>query len=191
MILVIDNHDSFVQNLARYVRELGMAERVMRHETLSIATIQALDPMGIILSPGPGRPDAVPICLDVFAAFPALPILGVCLGHQCLAQHYGWPVECASEAMHGRQSSIYHDQSELFAGIDSPFMAGRYHSLIIPDSGGTALTVTARTKEGQVMALRHKDYPHFGVQFHPESVLTPTGRDLLKNFLTMVTRQAV
>jgi len=185
MILLIDNYDSFVFNLARYVGEAGRARRVIRNDAISLAGIEALAPAGIILSPGPCTPEKAGISNAVVRHFgPRLPILGVCLGHQCIAGVYGATLRRARHPMHGRESPITHDGSPLFAGIDSPFAAARYHSLAVDIDAGGPLIVSARAAaDGEIMALRHPDHPVYGVQFHPESVLTPDGHGLLVNFL--------
>lgn len=187
MILLIDNYDSFVFNLARYVAELGYPQRVVRNDAIGLEEIAALRPSHIILSPGPCGPMEAGISVAVVRRFGAeLPILGVCLGHQCIAVAYGGRVGRARQPMHGRTSPILHRGSGLFRGLPSPLQVTRYHSLIVEEEGlPQALEVTARTFEGEIMALAHRHHPVYGVQFHPEAVLTERGHDLLRNFLTL------
>jgi para-aminobenzoate synthetase component 2 len=187
VVLLIDNYDSFVHNLARYVRELGEETAVLRNDRVTVAEIEALGPTHIIVSPGPCTPREAGISSDVVLALgPRLPILGVCLGHQCIATAFGGRLERAPRPMHGKTSPIHHDGRGIFAGIPSPFRAARYHSLIVPPSGvPPALEVVATTPEGEVMALRHRIFPVWGVQFHPESVLTEHGYTILRNFLAL------
>ena len=184
MILLIDNYDSFVHNLARYVGELGAPRRVIRNDALTAAEALALKPRGIILSPGPGGPAQAGISLALAKAAGAagVPLLGVCLGHQCVAQAYGGVVRRGRPA-HAEASRISHDASSLFKDIPSPFTAGRYHSLTADLAPGGVLRATARAEDGTLMALEHRKLPVFGVQFHPESVLTEHGHRLLANFL--------
>ena len=185
MILLIDNYDSFVHNLARYLGELGRGREVRRNDAVTVAALAARNPEAILLSPGPGRPDDAGVCLEVVRELGArVPILGVCLGHQVVAQAYGADVRRALRPMHGRASQIRHDGEGLFLGLPSPLEAARYHSLVVePPPPTSPLVVTARSAEGEVMALRHRELPVFGVQFHPESVLTQGGHALLANFL--------
>ncbi|HSW93112.1 MAG TPA: aminodeoxychorismate/anthranilate synthase component II [Gammaproteobacteria bacterium] len=185
MILLIDNYDSFVYNLARYVSELGFLPRVVRHDAIQCGDIAKWKPSHIIISPGPGTPSDAGISLDVIRQFgPTIPILGVCLGHQAMGQAYGGKVVRAKHPMHGKASLIQHDEKKLFAGIPNPLRVARYHSLIVSDADfPDALCVTARCERGEIMAISHRDYPVYGVQFHPESVLTTHGHALLKNFL--------
>lgn len=183
MILVIDNYDSFVENLARYVRELGYPTKVVRNDAISLDDIAQLEPSHIILSPGPCSPDEAGICLAAIKHFAnKLPILGVCLGHQAIGQAFGATVTRAIKPMHGRSSAIKHQQQGLFEAITSPLMVGRYHSLIVRNLP-SCLVATAFSEEGEVMALQHCDYPIYGVQFHPESFLTDEGYALIRNFL--------
>lgn len=186
MILVIDNYDSFVHNLARYAREAGATTQIVRNDAQSIDTCLALAPSGVIISPGPKTPRDAGICLELIAAMPTTtPLLGVCLGHQCLVEALGGSTIRAENALHGEASEIYHDGKGVFAGIASPTFAGRYHSLIgAPEPDGT-LKKTAWTKDGAVMSVRHVDRPWHGVQFHPESILTPAGRAMISNFLAI------
>ena len=187
MILVIDNYDSFVHNLARYFRQLGCETKVVRNDAISIEQIQRIDPAAIVLSPGPCAPDQAGICLQAIEHFQAsTPILGVCLGHQAIIQAFGGTITGAHEPMHGRGSQIEHTESPMFANVKSPFMAARYHSLVgqpatIPD----CLNVTAKTSDQTVMAVEHQTLPIVGLQFHPESVLTDCGYRLVSNFLTV------
>lgn len=185
MILIIDNYDSFVFNLARYVRELGCTEKTVRNDALTLTEAQELSPEGIILSPGPGRPEEAGICVSLFGAFPETPVLGICLGHQCLGAAYDRATIRAKEPVHGRASDIFHQGHDLFDGLPSPLVAGRYHSLIVEDRHEGQLRVQARSSGHEIMAMRHVSYPHFGVQFHPESLLTPHGKKLISNFLTL------
>ncbi len=185
MILVIDNYDSFTYNLVQFMGELGADLHVARNDKITLSEIQALGPSHIVISPGPGTPDDGGISLDVIATMGATtPVLGVCLGHQCVAQAYGGVITHADHLMHGKTSMVYHKGARLFTGVPSPFEATRYHSLIatedtLPDS----LEITAFTDDGEVMAVRHKQHPVLGVQFHPESILTEFGPRILANFL--------
>ena len=184
MILLIDNYDSFVHNIARYVGELGRERRVVRNDAIDVDDIADELPEAIILSPGPGTPDDAGVSLDVVRRLgERVPILGVCLGHQCIGQVYGGTVRRAQRPVHGKISRISHDDHGVFAGLPNPLRVGRYHSLVVDIEAATGLEATAYTDEGEVMALVHRWYPVVGVQFHPESVLTEHGHDLLKNFL--------
>ncbi|MBI3160180.1 MAG: aminodeoxychorismate/anthranilate synthase component II [Chloroflexi bacterium] len=187
MILVIDNYDSFVYNLARYVCELGFDSTVSRNDAISLADIEALQPSHLIISPGPKTPDEAGISNAAIRRFGArLPVLGVCLGHQCIGHVFGGRVERAHVPMHGKASQIDHDGEGLFRGLPNPLRGGRYHSLVVSPSGLPAeLVATAFSPEGDVMALRHRRFPIFGVQFHPESILTEHGHALLRNFLEL------
>ena len=188
MILLIDNYDSFVYNLARYVEELGFDFRVMRNDALDARGILAMRPRAIILSPGPCTPDEAGVCLPLSAALAArgdVPLLGVCLGHQALVQASGGRVRYARHPMHGMQARIFHNGGALFAGLPSNFLVGRYHSLAADVADAEDLTATAWDEEGEVMACAHKTAPIFGVQFHPESILSEHGHRLLANFLGM------
>ena len=188
MILVIDNYDSFTYNLVQYLGELGAELRVRRNDQVTIGEIEAMAPEQILISPGPGRPEEAGISVDVIRRFgPSVPILGVCLGHQAIGVVYGGTVCRASVPMHGKTSTVVHDGKGLFHGITEPFLAGRYHSLVISsDRLPNELEVAARTREdGTIMAVRHRSYPVHGVQFHPESVLTDEGRRILRNFLDL------
>lgn len=185
MILIIDNYDSFVFNLARYVEELGYAYQVVRNNKISLETIAQLAPSHIILSPGPGRPEHAGICCDLIRAYyQSIPILGVCLGHQAIGYVFGATVDHASEPMHGKASLIQHENNSIFSGLPNPLRVGRYHSLIVKmNTLNQALEILARSSSGEVMAIKHKTAPLFGVQFHPESILTENGHGLLKQFL--------
>ena len=184
MIAVIDNYDSFTYNLVQYLGELGADVRVFRNDAITAEELDALDPSHIVISPGPGRPADAGISNDVIRQLgPRRPILGVCLGHQCIGEVYGGEVVRASRLMHGKTSRIYHDHQGIFAGLPSPFEATRYHSLIVADPLPKVLTRTAYTRQGEVMGLRHRSLPIFGLQFHPESFLTIHGKQLIKNFL--------
>ena len=185
MLLLIDNYDSFTYNLVHYLGELGADVQVWRNDAFSLQDVKRLKPSHIIVSPGPGRPEDAGITPDVIRAFaPGVPILGVCLGHQAMAQCFGGTVVRARRLMHGKTSEIHHDGRGLYRGLENPFTATRYHSLIVrretlPD----CLVETAKTKEGELMGIRHKEYEVEGVQFHPESFLTEVGLQLIRNFL--------
>jgi anthranilate synthase/aminodeoxychorismate synthase-like glutamine amidotransferase len=185
VILVIDNYDSFVHNLARYVRELGWATTVVRNDAIELAAIEALAPSHIIISPGPCTPDEAGISVPLIPRFgPTIPILGVCLGHQSIGQAFGGKVVRARRPMHGKTSLVRHDGAGIFAGLPNPLRATRYHSLVVATDGLPAdLLVAAESEEGEIMALRHRRWPVVGLQFHPEAVLTEHGHDLLRNFL--------
>ncbi|HEU4564759.1 MAG TPA: aminodeoxychorismate/anthranilate synthase component II [Gemmatimonadaceae bacterium] len=185
MILLIDNYDSFVHNLARYVGELGAAAVVRRHDAIGLDDIAALAPSHIIISPGPCSPAEAGISTDVVRRFGAsIPILGVCLGHQCIGAAYGGRIVRARRPMHGKTSLVHHEGTGLFAGLPTPFRATRYHSLVIePASLPAALRVTAMSEEGEIMAVEHREHPVVGVQFHPESALTEHGYRMLDRFL--------
>jgi len=185
MILIIDNYDSFVYNLAQYIGELGGEPLVFRNDRISPQEIEELNPSHIILSPGPCTPLEAGVSNEVVRHFGGrTPILGVCLGHQCIGYAYGGRIVRASVPVHGKTSLINHDGKTIYRGIASPFPATRYHSLIIdPGTLPSSLEVTARTPQGEIMGVRHKSYVVEGVQFHPESILTEVGHDLLANFL--------
>jgi anthranilate synthase/aminodeoxychorismate synthase-like glutamine amidotransferase len=186
MILIIDNYDSFVYNLAQYVGELGWEPWVYRNDQISLEEIESLAPSHIIISPGPCTPLQAGISNAVIAHFAGrIPLLGVCLGHQCIGHVYGGVIDRAALPMHGKTSLIHHDGRTIFSGLPLPFEAGRYHSLIIkPDTLPSVLEVSAWTETGEIMGVRHREYVVEGVQFHPESILTRVGHDLLKNFLS-------
>jgi anthranilate synthase/aminodeoxychorismate synthase-like glutamine amidotransferase len=185
MILLIDNYDSFVYNLARYVRELGETPLVRRHDAIKIDEIIALAPSHIIISPGPCSPREAGISTEVVRQVgSSIPVLGVCLGHQCIGAAYGGEILRAGAPMHGKTSRIHHTGTGLFHGLPNPFTATRYHSLVIgPASLPSSLRVTATSEDGEIMAVQHVDYPVYGLQFHPESVLTEHGYRLLDHFL--------
>jgi anthranilate synthase component II len=197
LIIVIDNYDSFTYNLVQYLGELAQDLpvasdiRVYRNDKIDIDTINQLKPDGVLISPGPGRPEDAGISLQLIAELGAkIPILGVCLGHQSIGQVFGGKIVSAPVLMHGKTSSIYHENLGVFAGLDSPFTATRYHSLVIdPKTMPKTLEVTAWVEDGTIMGVRHRDYPHLqGVQFHPESILTQQGKSLLRNFLQSLDR---
>jgi anthranilate synthase/aminodeoxychorismate synthase-like glutamine amidotransferase len=185
MILVIDNYDSFVHNLARYIRELGWPTNVVRNDGIDLATIERLSPSHIVISPGPCTPTEAGISVPLIERFaPTIPILGVCLGHQSIGQAFGGKVVRAQRPMHGKTSLIRHDATGVFAGLPNPLRATRYHSLVVAKERLPAdLIITAESEEGEIMALRHCRWPVIGLQFHPEAVLTEHGYDLLRNFL--------
>lgn len=187
MLLVIDNYDSFTYNLVHFLGELGAETEIHRNDTISVADALALKPDGIVLSPGPCDPDKAGICLDLIkAADGSVPILGVCLGHQAIAQAYGAAITRADAPMHGKPSDIHHNGKDVFDGLPDPFQAIRYHSLTVAaDSIPETLTVTAKTNDDVVMGIAHRDRPVFGVQFHPESIDTQHGHQLLSNFLIL------
>ncbi len=186
MVLVIDNYDSFTYNLVQYLGELGAVVRVLRNDAASLDDVAALGPERILISPGPGRPEQAGITMDVIRRFgPTVPTFGVCLGHQAIGAAFGGTVCRATVPMHGKTSTVEHDGRGVFTGIPGPFLAARYHSLLVSEDGLPAdLEVSARTKEDRVvMGLRHRRFPIHGVQFHPESILTVEGRRLIRNFL--------
>jgi anthranilate synthase component 2 len=191
MLLLIDNYDSFTYNLFQYLSELGEEVWVARNDRVSLDEIERRSPQRIVISPGPGTPEQAGISNDVIRQFGRYtPILGVCLGHQCVGYSYGAKVKRAGEIKHGKSSLIYHDGKGLFQGLPNPFPAIRYHSLaVMPDDLPDCLEVTAWTKEGMIMGLRHRQFPAEGVQFHPESIMTEVGKDLLRNFLKQGARQ--
>jgi anthranilate synthase/aminodeoxychorismate synthase-like glutamine amidotransferase len=188
MILMIDNYDSFTYNLVQYIGQLGEEVAVHRNDKISLDEIQALKPAAIVISPGPCTPKEAGISVDVIRRFGAtIPILGVCLGHQSIGYAFGGKVVRAERIMHGKTSQISNDGRTIFQGLPNPFVAGRYHSLLVERSSLPAcLEISAETEQGEIMGIRHKEYPMEGIQFHPESVLTPNGKRLLKNFLTMI-----
>jgi anthranilate synthase component II len=185
MLLLIDNYDSFTYNLAQYLGELGAEVRVERNDALSVDDVAKLGPRRIVISPGPCTPNEAGISLGVIEKLAGkVPIFGVCLGHQAIGQAFGGRVVRAPQVMHGKTSAIAHDGSGIFRGIPSPMQATRYHSLVVePASLPPSLRVTARTDDGEIMALEHTSLPVWGVQFHPESILTLDGKQLLRNFL--------
>ena len=185
MILVIDNYDSFTYNLVQYLGELGQELRVFRNDRMTVSDIEAIAPARIVISPGPCTPDQAGISVEAIRYFAGrLPLLGVCLGHQSIGQAFGGQVIRAPKPVHGKTSQISHDGRSVFAGLPNPFTATRYHSLIVEESSlPDCLEVSARSEDGLIMGLRHRDYPIDGVQFHPESILTTVGKDLLRNFV--------
>ncbi|MNO25073.1 Aminodeoxychorismate/anthranilate synthase component 2 [compost metagenome] len=185
MILVIDNYDSFTYNLVQYLGELGEEVQVSRNDEITIEEIEALAPDHILISPGPCTPNEAGISLALLQHFKGtIPIFGVCLGHQAIGQAFGGKVIRAERLMHGKTSPIHHNGTSVFEGLESPFTATRYHSLIVErESLPDCLEITAETEEGEIMALRHKEYPIEGVQFHPESIITDHGHTMLRNFL--------
>jgi anthranilate synthase/aminodeoxychorismate synthase-like glutamine amidotransferase len=186
VVLLIDNYDSFTYNLAQYLGELGAPPVVKRNDEISLDDVEALKPDRIVISPGPGRPESAGISVDVIKRFgPSVPVLGVCLGHQGIGIAFGGQVIRALELMHGKVSSVQHDGRGVFRGISQPFVAGRYHSLVVADPLPDDLEAAAWTEDGTIMGLRHRSFPVHGVQFHPESVLTSEGRQLLRNFLEL------
>jgi anthranilate synthase component 2 len=192
MFLLIDNYDSFTYNLWHYLGELGAEVVVKRNDALSVAEALAMEPQGIVLSPGPSDPDRAGICLELVRRAGLVPILGVCLGHQALGQALGGRVVRAAVPMHGKLSLIHHDASGIFAGLPSPFAATRYHSLVVERASLPAsLRVTGWTEDGQVMALAHRERPIHGVQFHPESIASEHGHALLRNFLALAAAERV
>jgi len=186
MLVVIDNYDSFTYNLVQYFGELGQEIKVFRNDQVTVDEVRALNPDHIVISPGPGEPDDGGVSLEVLKELGATtPILGVCLGHQCIGQAYGGEVTRAPRLMHGKTSNVYHEGKGLFFGVPSPFQATRYHSLIVEEPMPDVLEVTAQSADGEIMALQHKTLPIFGLQFHPESILTPCGKRMLQNFLSI------
>jgi len=186
MLVVIDNYDSFTYNLVQELGELGHEIRVFRNDQVTVEELQALRPTHIVISPGPGTPADAGVSREVIRRLgPVTPLLGVCLGHQCIGEVYGGQVVRAPVLMHGKTSPVVHDGTGLFAGLPNPFEATRYHSLVVAEPLPEALTPTAATPSGELMALRHKTYPVYGVQFHPESILTGPGRQLLANFISL------
>ena len=187
MILMIDNYDSFTYNLVQYLGELGEELVVKRNDEITVAGVKRLQPSSIVISPGPGRPEDAGVSSELIKAFAGkIPILGVCLGHQCIGEVYGGEVVRAKRPMHGKTSRIFHAKGGLFQGLPEPFEATRYHSLIVKrENFPSLLAVTAWTAEREIMGLQHRRLPVYGVQFHPESILTSAGKDLLRNFLAL------
>ena len=192
MLLLIDNYDSFTYNLYQYLSELGAEVVTHRNDKITLDKIEEMAPEGIVISPGPCTPREAGISNDVIRAFgETIPTLGVCLGHQCVGYVYGAVVDQAGEIRHGKTSMVHHDGAGVLTGLPNPFEAIRYHSLVVyPDTVPDCLEITARTENGLIMGLRHKEYPVEGVQFHPESIMTPDGKHLLQNFLDRVAQHA-
>jgi anthranilate synthase component 2 len=185
-VLLLDNYDSFTYNLAQYLGELGHAPTVRRNDEITLGEIDTLAPDRIVISPGPGRPEDAGISVEVIRRIgERVPIFGVCLGHQAIGYAFGGDVARAPVVMHGKVSSVQHDGRGVFAGVAQPFVAGRYHSLVVNEPAPEALEISARTEDGVVMGLRHRAWPVHGVQFHPESVLTGEGKKILRNFLEL------
>ncbi|TPG70401.1 aminodeoxychorismate/anthranilate synthase component II [Brevibacillus laterosporus] len=191
MIIMIDNYDSFTYNLVQYVGELGEELRVFRNDKITLEEIENMKPDYLMISPGPCTPNEAGISMDVIRYFAGkVPILGVCLGHQSIGQVFGGKIVRAERLMHGKTSEVLHDGKTIFAGIPSPFQAARYHSLLIQEESiPEELEITARTPEGEIMAIRHRELPIEGVQFHPESIITQYGKQMLKNFLTAYAKE--
>jgi len=187
MLLMIDNYDSFTYNLVQYLGELGQVMKVYRNDQITVDEIEALAPERIVISPGPRSPNEAGISNEIITRFAGRrPLLGVCLGHQCIGHVFGGEVVRAPRLMHGKTSMIHHDGKTIFAGLPNPFEATRYHSLIVrKETLPSCLEVTAETEQGEMMGLRHKEFQVEGVQFHPESILTQSGKDLLRNFLAL------
>jgi len=185
MVLMIDNYDSFTYNLVQYLGELGARVKVLRNDKITIEGVRKLGPEKIVVSPGPGRPEDAGISCALIKEFAGkIPILGVCLGHQCIGQCFGGRIIRAAKLMHGKTSLVYHGRKGLFAGLKSPFSATRYHSLVVEKkSFPEELEIIAQTKDNEIMGLKHRKFPVWGVQFHPESIMTEGGKKILKNFL--------
>lgn len=185
MIVMIDNYDSFTYNLVQYLGELGQDIRVFRNDKISVERIKKLSPNKIVISPGPGRPEHAGVSCGVIKEFAGkIPLLGVCLGHQAIGYVYGARIIHAKKLMHGKTSLIYHNRKSIFMNLPDPFEATRYHSLVVErKSLPSSLMITAWTKDGEIMGLKHRRFPLWGVQFHPESILTGAGKDILRNFL--------
>ena len=188
MILLIDNYDSFTWNLVQYLGELGSTPEVFRNDEITVEEVARRKPSAIVISPGPGRPEDAGISRDVIRRLSGeVPILGVCLGHQCIGEVFGGRVVRADRLVHGKTSAVIHTGRGIFLDVDNPFQATRYHSLIVAREGlPEKLQIMAWTPENEIMAVRHKDHETWGVQFHPESILTTCGKDLLRNFLRLV-----
>jgi anthranilate synthase/aminodeoxychorismate synthase-like glutamine amidotransferase len=188
MILMIDNYDSFTYNLVQYLRQIGERVAVKRNDMITVDEIEAMGPQAIVISPGPGRPESAGVSLDVIRHFSGkVPILGVCLGHQSIAHAFGARIVPAKRLMHGKTSSITSDNGGVFHGIKSGFQAMRYHSLAVnKESLPECLVVTATSDDGEIMGIRHREHPTEGIQFHPESIMTPVGKRLLRNFMKMI-----
>lgn len=191
MILMIDNYDSFTYNLVQYLGELGQELKVFRNDAITPEQVARMKPSAIVISPGPGNPDDAGVSKELIRRFgQTVPVLGVCLGHQCIGEVYGGRVVRAGRLMHGKTSPIHHDGRYLFQGLDNPFTATRYHSLLVERSSlPKELVITAETAEKEIMGLRHRQFPVFGVQFHPESILTSSGKQLLENFIRLAKKR--
>jgi anthranilate synthase/aminodeoxychorismate synthase-like glutamine amidotransferase len=191
MILMIDNYDSFTFNIVQYLEQMGEDVVVFRNDKITVDRIHALKPQVIFLSPGPGAPREAGVTVDVVREFhKTIPIMGICLGHQSIGYAFGGEIIRAGRIMHGKVSPVHHDGKTIFSGLPDPFTAGRYHSLVVrPETLPSCLEVSAQTAEGEIMGLRHKEYPVEGIQFHPESVLTPQGKRILRNFLKTTGRK--
>ena len=186
MLLLLDNYDSFTFNLAQYLGELGAPPVVKRNDEISLDEVETMHPDHIVISPGPGRPEDAGISVELIKRFgPTTPVLGVCLGHQSIGIAFGGQVVRAQQLMHGKTSSVQHDGRGVFKGVQQPFVAGRYHSLVVAEPLPETLEMAAKTEDGTIMGVRHRAFPVHGVQFHPESVLTGEGRQLLRNFLEL------
>jgi anthranilate synthase component 2 len=185
MLLIIDNYDSFTYNLYQAIATDYEDVKVVRNDQITLEEIEKLNPKGIVITPGPGRPESAGICIEAIRKFgPKVPILGVCLGHQAIGLAFGAEINRSADIMHGKDSLIFHNRKHLFKGMPLPFKAGRYHSLLV-EKLPTELVVDAETPDGLIMAMHHKEYPVYGVQFHPESILTPEGKKIIQNFLEM------
>ncbi len=187
MILMIDNYDSFTYNLVQYLGEMGEELQVFRNDAIGVEEIRKLKPSRIVISPGPGSPKDAGVSSEVIRVLgPKIPLLGVCLGHQCIGEVFGGKVVGAKVLMHGKTSQIFHNGEGIFKNLDNPFVATRYHSLIVQRKGlPKSLKITAETKDKEIMGLQHVKFPIYGVQFHPESILTSCGKQILKNFLIL------
>ena len=188
MIVLIDNYDSFTYNLVQTMSSQGVRVSVFRNDAISVAEVEAMEPDGLVVSPGPGRPCDAGVSKEMIEAFSGkIPLLGVCLGHQCIGEVFGAKIVRAARIMHGKTSMVSHDSSDLYKGLKDPFPAGRYHSLSIEENSlPPELKIDARSDDGEIMGVRHETHQIYGVQFHPESVLTPSGRRLLSNFQKIV-----
>jgi anthranilate synthase/aminodeoxychorismate synthase-like glutamine amidotransferase len=193
MLVMIDNYDSFTYNLVQYLEEMGAAVTVFRNDAVTVERLAELDPAGIVVSPGPGRPEDAGISLDVIQRFSGkIPLLGVCLGHQAIGMAFGGKVVAAAKLMHGKTSTITADGKGIYKGIKKPFQAMRYHSLAVSRDGlPSCLAVVSQSEDGEIMGLRHETHPTEGIQFHPESIMTPMGKRLLRNFLNATRNGAV
>ena len=189
--LMIDNYDSFTYNIAQAIGALGRTVKVIRNDEIDLAGAEELQPQSLIISPGPGRPDDAGVSKELIrACFERIPVLGICLGHQCIVEEFGGVIDRAANVMHGKVSNVYHDSRTIYDGLSNPFTATRYHSLIAgEDTLHSVLEVSAYTSEGEIMGVRMKGRPVEGVQFHPESILTPEGNKLLENFLVLAEEQ--